>query len=77
MAKTLFNKKIILKLPIIDIEKPYKLVKPIVMIPEEEYREMLEDIEDLRSALKAEEEHLNEGGRLFSDYDKHRRNKKR
>lgn len=67
------NNKIVIKLPIMDLEHPVKLSKPVVMVPEEEYKEMLEDLDDLRSALKAEEEYLAEGGRLFSDYDKQRR----
>jgi BioD-like phosphotransacetylase family protein len=76
MAKSTNHKKLYLKLPIIQIEKPYKLNKPVVMIPEEEYKELLEDIQDLRDALKAEEEYLIEGGKSFAEYEKHRRKKR-
>jgi hypothetical protein len=76
MAKITSNKKMIIKLPIIDIQKAYRLEKPVVVVPEAEYRELLEDIEDLRDALNAEKDHLAEGGKLFSEYDKRRRAKK-
>lgn len=70
-------KTLTLKLPVIHVEKPTKLDEPVVIIPEEEYKELLEDMEDLRDALKAEEEYLKEGGRLFSEYDNGRRRKNR
>jgi len=77
MTKDLFHKKMFLKLPIINLEKPFKLDQPVVVIPEEEYKELLEDIQDLRDALKAEKEYATAGGRLFSEHDKQRRSKKR
>ncbi|MBI5399746.1 hypothetical protein HZB07_03940 [Candidatus Saganbacteria bacterium] len=76
MAKVISDKKFIIKLPVIDIEKAYKLKKPVVVIPEEEYMALLENLQDLRSALRAEEEYLTTGGKLFSEYDKQRRVKK-
>jgi len=77
MAKDLSHKNMLLKLPIISLEQPIRLDKPVVLIPEEEYKELIEDIQDLRSALRAEEEFAAEGGRTFSEYNKHRRSKKR
>lgn len=76
MPKTVSHKNILLKLPIIDIEKPFKLEKPVVVITEEVYLGLLEDMQDLRDALKAEEEYLIDGGKLFSEYDKARRKKR-
>ena len=76
MTKTLSHKKFVFRLPIIHIEKPFKLDKPVVMIPEEEYRKMLEDIEDLRDALSAEEECSISGGKSFAEYDKRRKKNK-
>lgn len=76
MAKTTTHKKLYVGLPIFHIEKPYKLDKPVVMIPEEEYKELLEDIQCLRDALRAEEEYVIEGGRPFAEYDRERRKKR-
>lgn len=73
MTKTLSHKRFVIKLPIINLEKPYKIDKPVVMIPEEEYRELLEDIEDLRDALAAEEEYSTSGGKSFTGYDQRRK----
>jgi len=73
MSKIGLQKNYILKLPLINLEKPYKIDQPVVMIPEEEYKELLEDIQDLQDALKAEEDNRVEGGRFFSEYDKKRR----
>ncbi|MBU0574131.1 MAG: hypothetical protein ABIJ26_04400 [Candidatus Margulisiibacteriota bacterium] len=73
MSKTNIKKGITVKLPVINLETPYKLNQPVVIIPEDEYNELLEDIQDLRDALKAEEEYIVEGGKLFSDYDKKRK----
>jgi hypothetical protein len=71
------SKAVISKLPVLHIGKPTMLNKPVVLVSEEEYKQLLEDIEDLRDALKAEEEFSKEGGVLFTEYDKARRRKKR
>lgn len=77
MAKTAITRKFSGRLSTIHVEKPFKLSQPVIVIPEEEYKEMLEDIDDLRDALKAEEEYLTTGGRLFIEYDKERKKSRR
>jgi hypothetical protein len=74
MYKTILTKGIP---PTVHFEKPFRLEQPVVVIPEEEYRELLADINDLRDALKAEEDYLSTGGKLFIEYDKERRKKRR
>ena len=48
----------------------------VVILSEDYFEEILEDLEDLRDALKAEKEYIAEGGKLFSDYDKERRRRR-
>lgn len=70
------SKTMTMRLPVINLEKPVKLDKAVVMIPVAKYTELIDDLADLRDALKAEEEYRQEGGKPFLEYDKQRKKKR-
>ena len=75
MTKSLTGKKSNGRFFTFNIARAIKLNQPLIVIPEGEYKELMENIADLRDALKAEEHYLTSGGGLFSEYDKARRKK--